>query len=48
MNKVLLALLALVVIALVVLLFGDYDDSTSATAPNGEPIGAQHPQGGKP
>lgn len=42
-----LLILALGLIGAVVLAALDYYDPTTGTAPNGEPIGAQHPRSGQ-
>lgn len=52
MSKRTLITLVLILIACVAFigwsLYADYNDPTSATAPNGEPIGAQHPRSERP
>lgn len=43
--KRILIVMALVAIALVGWsIYADFNDSSAGTAPNGEPIGAQHPR----
>jgi hypothetical protein len=43
------ALVALLAIAAAGwMLYADYTDSTAGTAPNGEPVGAQHPKSERP
>lgn len=45
--KRILIILALAILGAAVLAVLDYYDSSAGTAPNGEPIGAQHPRSGQ-
>lgn len=47
MKRILIGLLILAAI-LGALFYADFKSPTSATAPNGEPIGAQHPRSERP
>lgn len=48
MKRIIIGALVVITVATFVAAVVDFYNPTSATAPNGEPIGAQHPRSERP